>query len=332
MARFNVRSQLHLAVRLEPADRHHPQRHAGAAGAPGADARRWRPTRSRRWRCSCASDAAKDVSGQIFAVRANEIFLMSQSRPIRSVHRAEGWTPRDRGLACHPGDEGGLLSAAPLGRRLQLGSDLMMRQRLRHPVLRRLPAARAPAAQGHRRGQRLVRAGPARPGQGRARDLQLGRGQHHHGRGGRARLPRPASTARTLTQLVLASTTLPFDDRQNAGVVANALQLQSALRSMDQAGSQRAGSTRAGRRAGRRRRSGPDAGGGRGRAQVQGRQHAGDALRRRRRRHAGGPRRAHRATDRLAQRDGGLRAPVPHARPRRTTTPGKSAGCATRAT
>jgi hypothetical protein len=27
-------------------------------------------------------------------VRANEIFLMSQSRPLRSVHRAEGWTPR----------------------------------------------------------------------------------------------------------------------------------------------------------------------------------------------------------------------------------------------
>jgi hypothetical protein len=38
------------------------------------------------------SDAAKDVSGQIFAVRMNEIFLMSQSRPLRSVHRGEGWT------------------------------------------------------------------------------------------------------------------------------------------------------------------------------------------------------------------------------------------------
>jgi NAD(P)-dependent dehydrogenase (short-subunit alcohol dehydrogenase family) len=40
-----------------------------------------------------ASDRAAAVSGQIFAVRANEIFLMSQSRPLRSVHRAEGWTP-----------------------------------------------------------------------------------------------------------------------------------------------------------------------------------------------------------------------------------------------
>ena len=46
-----------------------------------------------------------------------------------------------------------------------------------------------------------------------------------------------------LTQLVMASSTLPFDDRQNAGVVANALQLKSALRSIDQSGSQRAGST-----------------------------------------------------------------------------------------
>ena len=39
-------------------------------------------------------DDAKDVTGQIFGVRMNEIFLMSQSRPLRSVHRSEGWTPQ----------------------------------------------------------------------------------------------------------------------------------------------------------------------------------------------------------------------------------------------
>ncbi|HML08585.1 MAG TPA: SDR family oxidoreductase [Xanthobacteraceae bacterium] len=39
-------------------------------------------------------DEARDVTGQIFAVRMNEIFLMSQSRPVRSVHRAGGWTCR----------------------------------------------------------------------------------------------------------------------------------------------------------------------------------------------------------------------------------------------
>ena len=39
------------------------------------------------------SDAAADVSGQIFGVRHNEIFLFSQPRPVRSVQRSEGWTP-----------------------------------------------------------------------------------------------------------------------------------------------------------------------------------------------------------------------------------------------
>ncbi|WP_420995697.1 SDR family NAD(P)-dependent oxidoreductase [Cupriavidus sp. 30B13] len=40
-----------------------------------------------------ASDAAHEVNAQIFAVRANEIMLMSQPRPVRSVHMSEGWTP-----------------------------------------------------------------------------------------------------------------------------------------------------------------------------------------------------------------------------------------------
>ncbi|MFO1395510.1 MAG: SDR family oxidoreductase [Burkholderiales bacterium] len=39
------------------------------------------------------SDAAKDVTGQVFCVRRNEIFLFSLPRPVRSLHRAEGWTP-----------------------------------------------------------------------------------------------------------------------------------------------------------------------------------------------------------------------------------------------
>lgn len=40
-----------------------------------------------------ASDDAAEVNGQILAVRGNEVFLMSQPRPLRSVHRSEGWTP-----------------------------------------------------------------------------------------------------------------------------------------------------------------------------------------------------------------------------------------------
>ena len=40
-----------------------------------------------------ASDAGRDTTGQVFACRNNEIFVMSQPRPLRSVHRGEGWTP-----------------------------------------------------------------------------------------------------------------------------------------------------------------------------------------------------------------------------------------------
>jgi NAD(P)-dependent dehydrogenase (short-subunit alcohol dehydrogenase family) len=40
----------------------------------------------------CADQAAH-VTGQVFGVRNNEIYLFSQPRPIRSAHRDGGWTP-----------------------------------------------------------------------------------------------------------------------------------------------------------------------------------------------------------------------------------------------
>jgi len=40
-----------------------------------------------------ASDRAEGISGQIFGVRNNEILLFSQPRPVRTLHRSEGWTP-----------------------------------------------------------------------------------------------------------------------------------------------------------------------------------------------------------------------------------------------
>ena len=40
------------------------------------------------------SDRAEGISGQVFAVRNNEIFLFNQPRPIRSLHRSDGWTPQ----------------------------------------------------------------------------------------------------------------------------------------------------------------------------------------------------------------------------------------------
>jgi NAD(P)-dependent dehydrogenase (short-subunit alcohol dehydrogenase family) len=40
-----------------------------------------------------AGDESAHVSGQIFGVRANEIYLFNQIRMIRSMHRGDGWTP-----------------------------------------------------------------------------------------------------------------------------------------------------------------------------------------------------------------------------------------------
>lgn len=43
--------------------------------------------------CVALAKPDSTVTGQIFCVRNNEIFLMSQPRPIRSIHRSEGWSP-----------------------------------------------------------------------------------------------------------------------------------------------------------------------------------------------------------------------------------------------
>ena len=40
-----------------------------------------------------ASEAAKDISGQIFSARLNELFIFNQNRPVKSVHSEIGWTP-----------------------------------------------------------------------------------------------------------------------------------------------------------------------------------------------------------------------------------------------
>ena len=51
------------------------------------------------WLCS---EEAKEVSGQIFGVRAGEIMIFSQPRPTRSIHRNGGWTPEEMGGIAMP--------------------------------------------------------------------------------------------------------------------------------------------------------------------------------------------------------------------------------------
>ena len=94
MNRFNVRSNCVSPFAWSPPDRHHPDRDRRREGArredqadgPGKDRADVRPI--------CSATLAKDVTGQIFGVRMNEIFLFSQNRPLRSVQRGEGWTPQ----------------------------------------------------------------------------------------------------------------------------------------------------------------------------------------------------------------------------------------------
>lgn len=55
--------------------------------------RRLRPEKIAPFVVALASEAGRGVTGQIFGVRSNEIYLFSQPRPIRTAHTADGWTP-----------------------------------------------------------------------------------------------------------------------------------------------------------------------------------------------------------------------------------------------
>ena len=74
-----------------------------------------------------ASDLAKDVTGQIFAVRKDEIFLMSQSRPVRVAHKDGGWTPAGARRHHAAGVQERALPARPLAGRVQLGAAVALR-------------------------------------------------------------------------------------------------------------------------------------------------------------------------------------------------------------
>ena len=41
-----------------------------------------------------SSEHAKDITGQIFSSRLNELFIYNQNRPVKSVHNSEGWNPQ----------------------------------------------------------------------------------------------------------------------------------------------------------------------------------------------------------------------------------------------
>lgn len=48
------------------------------------------------------SDSASGITGQILSVRNNEIYLFNQPRPVKTIHRAGGWTPEQIAAELNP--------------------------------------------------------------------------------------------------------------------------------------------------------------------------------------------------------------------------------------
>jgi hypothetical protein len=77
-----------------------------------------------------ASDAADGITGQILSARNNEIYLFNQNRPIRTLHRADGWTPQTLAAQLKGRLRLVIHAARTLARRLLLGPDLINDHRL----------------------------------------------------------------------------------------------------------------------------------------------------------------------------------------------------------
>jgi NAD(P)-dependent dehydrogenase (short-subunit alcohol dehydrogenase family) len=92
MARFNVRSNCIAPfawtrmIDSIPAETEQEK-------ARGARIREMTPEKIAPLTIYLASDRAEGITGQIFSVRNNEIYLFNQNRPIRTLHRSDGWTP-----------------------------------------------------------------------------------------------------------------------------------------------------------------------------------------------------------------------------------------------
>ncbi len=92
MARFNVRSNciapfaFTRMIESIPAQSEQDKRRVEAF-------QRMTPEKIAPLAVYLASDASSGVSGQIFSVRNNEVYLFNQPRPVKTIHRADGWTP-----------------------------------------------------------------------------------------------------------------------------------------------------------------------------------------------------------------------------------------------
>jgi NAD(P)-dependent dehydrogenase (short-subunit alcohol dehydrogenase family) len=87
MAQFNVRSNC-----IAPAANSRMSPKRATAEAEARFAANVRPEQVAPLVAYLAGDSAAGISGQIIGARGNEMYLYSQSRPIRTLHRSDGWT------------------------------------------------------------------------------------------------------------------------------------------------------------------------------------------------------------------------------------------------
>ena len=92
MARFNVRSNCIAPFAFTRMVNSIPETNERNRKRQEVN-RRLDPAKIANLAVALMSEEAKDISGQIFGSRNNEIFIFSQPRPVRTVHTAEGWTP-----------------------------------------------------------------------------------------------------------------------------------------------------------------------------------------------------------------------------------------------
>ncbi|HYD46439.1 MAG TPA: SDR family NAD(P)-dependent oxidoreductase [Phenylobacterium sp.] len=92
-ARNNVRSNCLAPVAWTRMTQSVPVKDEAAAARRAQMAATIRADQPAKLSVALASDLAKDVTGQVFGARGDDIQLYSQPRPIANLNKAEGWTP-----------------------------------------------------------------------------------------------------------------------------------------------------------------------------------------------------------------------------------------------
>ena len=145
-ARNNVRANCPGPRGLDPDD---PVGAGEGRSRRRAPCSRWpqaiRPDQPARFSVALVSEAAKNVSGQIFGASGENIILYSQPRPIETLTKPEGWTIDDD----------------PLGGASRRWARSSTRSPARSRACRKPPSRRRRARASHRTTRRLGAAGSA---------------------------------------------------------------------------------------------------------------------------------------------------------------------------